>query len=194
MRNILDFGEDFPDARVVKLEQNYRSTETILRAANAVIANNRGGIAKRLWSELGQGDQIQLRALDDEYAEARFVVGEIQRLLDDGASRSEIAVLYRTNALSRALEETLTRQEMAYQVIGGTKFFERAEIKDAIAYLSLIANPSDVVSFTRVVNSPRRGIGQTSLGRVLAIRGLAGHPGVAGGARPTRSRDWARRR
>jgi DNA helicase-2/ATP-dependent DNA helicase PcrA len=167
VRNILDFQEDFPDARVVKLEQNYRSTETILRAANAVIANNRGGIAKRLWSELGQGDQIQLRALDDEYAEARFVVGEIQRLLDDGASRAEIAVLYRTNALSRALEETLTRADMAYQVIGGTKFFERAEIKDAIAYLSLIANPADVVSFTRVVNSPRRGIGQTSLARVL---------------------------
>jgi DNA helicase-2/ATP-dependent DNA helicase PcrA len=168
VRNILDFQEDFPDARVVKLEQNYRSTETILRAANAVIANNRGGIAKRLWSELGQGEQIQLRALDDEYAEARFIVGEIQRLLDDGASRAEIAVLYRTNALSRALEETLTRADMAYQVIGGTKFFERAEIKDAIAYLSLIANPADVVSFTRVVNSPRRGIGQTSLARVLS--------------------------
>jgi DNA helicase-2/ATP-dependent DNA helicase PcrA len=184
VRNILDFGEDFPDARVVKLEQNYRSTETILRAANAVIANNRGGIAKRLWSELGQGEQIQLRALDDEYAEARFIVGEIQRLLDAGASRSEIAVLYRTNALSRALEETLTRQEMAYQVIGGTKFFERAEIKDAIAYLSLIANPSDVVSFTRVVNSPRRGIGQTSLGRVLANADSQGIPVWQAAMRP----------
>jgi DNA helicase-2/ATP-dependent DNA helicase PcrA len=176
VRNILDFQEDFPDARVVKLEQNYRSTETILRAANAVIANNRGGIAKRLWSDLGQGEQIQLRVLDDEYAEARYVVGEIQRLLDNGASRSEIAVLYRTNALSRAVEETLTRQEMAYQVIGGTKFFERAEIKDAIAYLSLIANPADVVSFTRVVNSPRRGIGQTSLGRVLSYADSQGIP------------------
>jgi DNA helicase-2/ATP-dependent DNA helicase PcrA len=184
VRNILDFQDDFPDARVVKLEQNYRSTETILRAANAVIANNRGGIAKRLWSELGQGDQIQLRALDDEYAEARFVVGEIQRLLDAGASRSEIAVLYRTNALSRALEETLTRQEMAYQVIGGTKFFERAEIKDAIAYLSLIANPSDVVSFTRVVNSPRRGVGQTSLGRVLAYADSQGIPVWQAAMRP----------
>jgi DNA helicase II / ATP-dependent DNA helicase PcrA len=168
IRNILDFQEDFPDARVVKLEQNYRSTETILRAANAVIANNRGGIAKRLWSELGQGEQIQLRVLADEYAEARFIVGEIRRLIDEGASRAEIAVLYRTNALSRALEEVLTREDIAYQVIGGTKFFERAEIKDAIAYLSLIANPADVVSFTRVVNSPRRGIGQTSLARVLA--------------------------
>ncbi len=168
VRNILDFQEDFPDARVVKLEQNYRSTGTILSAANAVIANNRGGIAKRLWSELGQGEQIQLRALEDEHAEARFVVGEIERLLDEGASRAEIAVLYRTNAMSRVIEDTLVRREIAYQVIGGTKFYERAEVKDAIAYLALLVNPFDVVSFTRVANSPRRGIGQTSLARVVA--------------------------
>ena len=168
MRNILDFQEDFPDARVVKLEQNYRSTETILQAANAVIANNRGGIAKRLWSELGQGEQVQVRELEDEHAEARFVVGEIERLVDEGASRAEIAVLYRTNAMSRVLEDTLVRREIAYQVIGGTKFYERAEIKDAIAYLSLLANPFDVVSFTRVANSPRRGLGQTSLSRIVA--------------------------
>jgi DNA helicase-2/ATP-dependent DNA helicase PcrA len=168
VRNILEFQDDFPDARVVKLEQNYRSTGTILDAANAVIANNRGGIAKRLWSELGQGEQIHLRVLEDEHAEARFVVGEIERLVDEGASRDEIAVLYRTNASSRVIEDALVRREIAYQVIGGTKFYERAEIKDAIAYLSLIANPFDVVSFTRVVNSPRRGIGQTSLARVLA--------------------------
>jgi DNA helicase II / ATP-dependent DNA helicase PcrA len=168
VRNILEFQDDFPDARVVKLEQNYRSTGTILDAANAVIANNRGGIAKRLWSELGQGEQIRVRVLDDEHAEARFVVGEIERLVDEGASRDEIAVLYRTNASSRVIEDALVRREIAYQVIGGTKFYERAEIKDAIAYLSLLANPFDVVSFTRVVNSPRRGIGQTSLSRVLA--------------------------
>ncbi len=168
VRNILDFQEDFPDARVVKLEQNYRSTQTILSAANAVIANNRGGIAKRLWSELGEGEKVHLRALDDEHAEARFVVGEIERLLDEGAARAEIAVLYRTNAMSRVLEDTLVRREIAYQVIGGTKFYERAEIKDAIAYLSLLANPYDVVSFTRIANSPRRGLGQTSLSRVLA--------------------------
>jgi DNA helicase-2/ATP-dependent DNA helicase PcrA len=168
VKNILDFQQDFPDARVVKLEQNYRSTETILRAANAVIANNRGGIAKRLWSELGQGDQIHLRGLDDEHAEARFVVGEIERLVDEGASREEIAVLYRTNAMSRVIEDMLVRREIAYQVIGGTKFYERAEIKDAIAYLSFLANPFDVVSFTRIANSPRRGLGQTSLARVLA--------------------------
>jgi DNA helicase-2/ATP-dependent DNA helicase PcrA len=168
VRNILDFQEDFPDARVVKLEQNYRSTETILQAANAVIANNRGGIAKRLWSELGRGDQVQVRELEDEHAEARFIVGEIERLVDEGASRAEIAVLYRTNAMSRVLEDTLVRREIAYQVIGGTKFYERAEIKDAIAYLALLANPFDVVSFTRVANSPRRGLGQTSLSRIVA--------------------------
>jgi ATP-dependent DNA helicase UvrD/PcrA len=168
VRNILDFQDDFPDARVVKLEQNYRSTETILRAANAVIANNRGGITKRLWSELGSGQPIHLRALGDEHAEARFVVGEVERLVDEGAARSDIAVLYRTNAMSRVIEDTLVRREIAYQVIGGTKFYERAEIKDAIAYLTLLTNPFDVVSFTRIANSPRRGIGQTSLGRVVA--------------------------
>jgi DNA helicase-2/ATP-dependent DNA helicase PcrA len=168
VRNILDFQEHFPDARVIKLEQNYRSTETILRAANSVIAHNRGGIAKRLWSELGTGELIHLRGLDDEHAEARFVVGEIERLIDEGAARSEVAVLYRTNAASRVIEDALVRREIAYQVIGGTKFYERAEIKDVIAYLTLLANPHDVVSFTRVVNSPRRGFGQTSLARVLA--------------------------
>jgi DNA helicase-2/ATP-dependent DNA helicase PcrA len=168
VRNILDFQDDFPDARVVKLEQNYRSTQTILRAANAVIANNRGGIAKRLWSELGDGERVHMRALEDEHAEARFVVGELERLIDEGAARTDIAVLYRTNAMSRVIEDTLVRREIAYQVIGGTKFYERAEIKDAIAYLALLSNPFDVVSFTRIVNSPRRGIGQTSLARVLA--------------------------
>jgi DNA helicase-2/ATP-dependent DNA helicase PcrA len=168
VRNILDFQDDFPDARVVKLEQNYRSTQTILRAANAVIAHNRGGIAKRLWSELGDGAAVHLRTLEDEHAEARFVVGELERLIDEGAARTEIAVLYRTNAMSRVIEDTLVRREIAYQVIGGTKFYERAEIKDAISYLSLLTNPFDVVSFTRVANSPRRGLGQTSLARVLA--------------------------
>jgi DNA helicase-2/ATP-dependent DNA helicase PcrA len=168
VRNILDFQDDFPDARVVKLEQNYRSTQRILSAANAVIANNRGGIAKRLWSERGDGEPIHVRELEDEHGEARFVVGEIERLVDEGASRAEIAVLYRTNAMSRVIEDTLVRREIAYQVIGGTKFYERAEIKDAIAYLSWLANPYDVVAFTRIVNSPRRGLGRTSLSRIVA--------------------------
>jgi DNA helicase II / ATP-dependent DNA helicase PcrA len=166
--NILDFTDDFPDARVVKLEQNYRSTQTILSAANAVIANNRGGIAKRLWSENGQGSPIRVHGLEDEHAEARFVVGEVERLVDEGASRSEVAIFYRTNAMSRVIEDTLVRREISYQVIGGTKFYERAEIKDAIAYLAWIANPFDVVSFQRVANSPRRGLGQTSLLRIVA--------------------------
>jgi DNA helicase-2/ATP-dependent DNA helicase PcrA len=164
----LDFRDDFPDARVVKLEQNYRSTQRILSAANAVIANNRGGIAKRLWSERGDGEPIHVRELEDEHGEARFVVGEIERLVDEGAARAEIAVLYRTNAMSRVIEDTLVRREIAYQVIGGTKFYERAEIKDAIAYLSWLANPFDVVAFTRIVNSPRRGLGRTSLSRIVA--------------------------
>ena len=179
---------------MVKLEQNYRSTETILSAANAVISNNRGGIAKRLWSEHGQGDQIQLRPLQDEHAEARFVVGEIQRLVDEGSSRAEIAVLYRTNAMSRVIEDALVRNEVAYQVIGGTKFYERAEIKDAIAYLQLLANPFDVVSFSRIANSPRRGIGQTSLARLIghaaSIDVPSGKPRLA----PIRCRAWAPRR
>ncbi len=168
VRNILDFEDDYPDAHVVRLEQNYRSTQTILSAANAVVAHNRGRKSKSLWTDLGQGDPIKVRELDDEHAEARFVVGEIERLLDEGLSRSEIAVFYRTNAQSRVLEDTLVRREVAYQVVGGTKFYERMEIKDALAYLSLLANPQDVVSFTRVVNSPRRGIGQTSMSRVIA--------------------------
>ncbi|HEX4838181.1 MAG TPA: UvrD-helicase domain-containing protein [Solirubrobacteraceae bacterium] len=174
VRNILDFSDDFPDARVVKLEQNYRSTQTILSAANAVIANNRGGISKRLWSERGQGSPIRVHGLDDEHAEARFVVGEVERLVVEGASRAEIAVFYRTNAMSRVIEDTLVRREIAYQVIGGTKFYERAEVKDAIAYLAWIANPFDVVSFQRVANSPRRGLGQTSLSKIVAHSATVG--------------------
>jgi len=174
IRNILEFEDAFPDARVIKLEQNYRSTQTILDAANAVIANDRGRKPKRLWSELGEGDPIKIRELDDEHAEARFVTGEVQRLVDEGVSRSELAVFYRTNAQSRVLEDTLMRAEIAYQVIGGTKFYERAEIKDAIAYLVALVNPQDVGAFARIVNSPRRGIGSTSLSRVLAFANTTG--------------------
>jgi DNA helicase-2/ATP-dependent DNA helicase PcrA len=172
--NILEFEDTFPDAHVVKLEQNYRSTQTILDAANAVIRNNRGQKPKSLWTEVGKGDPIKIRELDDEHAEARFVTGEIQRLVDEGVSRAEIAVFYRTNSQSRVLEDTLVRAEVAYQVIGGTKFYERAEIKDAIAYLTVLVNPQDVGAFTRIVNSPRRGIGSTSLSRVLAFANTTG--------------------
>lgn len=174
IRNILDFEDDYPDAHVVKLEQNYRSTQTILDAANAVIRNNRGQREKELWTDLGLGDPIKVRELEDEHAEARFVAGEIERIVDEGVSRNEIAVFYRTNAQSRVLEDTLVRAQIGYQVIGGTKFYERAEIKDAIAYLTMLVNPQDVVSFTRIANSPRRGIGQTSLSRVISWANTAG--------------------
>ena len=176
IRNILEFEDDFVDAHVVKLEQNYRSTQNILDAANAVISNNRGRKPKNLWTDLGQGDPLKIRELDDEHAEARFVTGEIVRLLDEGVSRAEIAVFYRTNAQSRVLEDTLTRAEIAYQVVGGTKFYDRAEIKDAIAYLNVLVNPQDAGSFTRIVNSPRRGIGTTSVSRVLSSANTMGIP------------------
>ncbi|WP_249020819.1 ATP-dependent helicase [Conexibacter sp. S30A1] len=172
--NILSFEEQFPDAAVIRLEQNYRSTQTILDAANAVIANNRGRKEKELWTELGEGDPIHVRELDDEHAEARFVVGEIERLVDAGASLTEIAVFYRTNAQSRVLEDTLVRAEIGYQVVGGTRFYERAEIKDAIAYLTLLVNPQDAGSFSRIVNSPRRGIGATSLARIIGYANTLG--------------------
>jgi len=172
--NILDFEDDFPDARVVRLEQNYRSTQTILSAASAVVANNRGRKGKTLWTELGEGDPVKVRELDDEHAEARFVAGEVQRLVDEGVSRDEIAVFYRTNAQSRVLEDRLIREDIGYQVIGGTKFYDRAEIKDAVAYLTVLTNPADGVSFTRILSSPRRGIGQTSLSRVLAHANTTG--------------------
>jgi superfamily I DNA/RNA helicase len=174
IRNILEFEDTFPDAHVVKLEQNYRSTQTILDAANAVIRNNRGQKPKSLWTELGQGDPIKIRELEDEHAEARFVTGEVQRLLDEGVSRAEVAVFYRTNAQSRVLQDTLVRADVPYQVIGGTKFYERAEIKDAIAYLITLVNPQDAGAFTRIVNSPRRGIGSTSMSRLLAYSNTTG--------------------
>ncbi len=174
IRNILNFTDDFPDAHVVKLEQNYRSTQTILDAANAVISNNRAQTPKTLWTEVGQGDPVRIRELEDEHAEARFVTGEIQRLVDEGSSRAEIAVFYRTNAQSRVLEDMLTRADIAYQVIGGTKFYERAEIKDAVAYLVTLVNPHDVGSFTRIVNAPRRGIGATSISHVLSFADTTG--------------------
>ena len=142
-KNILNFQDDFVDAHVVKLEQNYRSTQTILSAANAVVANNRGRMEKALWTEIGEGDPIKVRELSDEHAEARYVAAEIERMVDEGVSREEIAVFYRTNAQSRVLEDMLVRAQIGYQVIGGTKFYERAEIRDAVAYLTFLANPQD---------------------------------------------------
>jgi DNA helicase-2/ATP-dependent DNA helicase PcrA len=176
IKNILEFEDDYPDAHVVKLEQNYRSTQTILSAANAVVAHNRGRKSKALWTDLGEGDPVRVRELADEHAEARFVAAEVQRMVDEGTSRSEIAVFYRTNAQSRVLEDMLVRAQIAYQVVGGTKFYERAEIRDAIAYLTFLVNPQDAGAFTRIANSPRRGLGATSLSRVLSHADTMGIP------------------
>jgi DNA helicase-2/ATP-dependent DNA helicase PcrA len=177
IRNILDFERDFPEAEVVKLEQNYRSTQTILSAANAVVENNRERRPKQLWTEIAGGEPVRLADLADEHEEARWVAGEIERLAEEeDVRREDVAVFYRTNAMSRVLEDTLNRFDLPYQVIGGTKFYERSEIKDAIAYLSLLANPADQVSFGRVVNSPRRGIGKTSQARLAAHANTTGLP------------------
>ena len=174
-RNILEFEEHFPEAAVVKLEQNYRSTQTILSAANGVISHNRNNREKNLWTEAGEGEKVVVSEVDDEHAEARYVAGEIEGLVgEQGYSRDEIAVFYRTNAQSRVLEDILVRYELPYQVIGGTKFYERAEIKDAVAYLNLMVNPADEVSFARVINSPRRGIGDTSQARLRSHSNTSG--------------------
>jgi DNA helicase II / ATP-dependent DNA helicase PcrA len=166
IRNVLEFEADFDGAQVIPLEQNYRSTNRILRAANAVIAHNRERKPKNLWSDLGDGDPVRVLEVEDEHAEARFVAAEIAALREDGYASSELAVFYRTNAQSRVLEDVLVRQEIPYQVIGGPRFYERAEIKDAIAYLQVIDNPSDAVSLARIANRPRRGIGDTTLARL----------------------------
>jgi DNA helicase II / ATP-dependent DNA helicase PcrA len=187
IRNILEFERDFPDAEVVKLEQNYRSTQTILDATNAIIANNRARKPKRLWTEEGAGEPVRIVELGDEHEEARYLAGEIERLAtEEDVPRTEIAVFYRTNAQSRVLEDTLVRFDVPYQVIGGTKFYERREIKDAIAYLTLLTNPADAVSFARVVNSPRRGIGQTTQGRLLSHANTIGEPVWEVALRPER--------
>jgi DNA helicase-2/ATP-dependent DNA helicase PcrA len=168
IRNILEFERDFGETKTVALEQNYRSTNTILQAANAVIEHNRERKPKNLWSELGEGEPVRVLEVEDEHAEARFVAAEIAALVEEGFGGSEIAVFYRTNAQSRVLEDVLVRQGVAYQVIGGPRFYERAEVKDVIAYLQAIDNPYDAVSLQRIANRPRRGIGDASLARLQA--------------------------
>jgi DNA helicase II / ATP-dependent DNA helicase PcrA len=166
INNILDFERDFPGTRTIALEQNYRSTNAILGSANSVISNNRERKPKELFSELGEGEPVRVIEVEDEHAEARFVAAGIASLVEEGFSGDEIGVFYRTNAQSRVLEDVLVRQGVAYQVIGGPKFYERAEIKDAIAYLQVIDNPYDAVSLQRIANRPRRGIGDASLARL----------------------------
>ena len=179
IRNIEEFERDFTGARTILLEQNYRSTQNILSAANAVIARNTGRRAKNLWTASGDGALITLDAADSEHDEARFVVGEIDRLADSGIDWGDIAVFYRTNAQSRALEELLVRQGIPYRVVGGTRFYERREIKDALAYLQVISNPDDTVAARRVLNVPKRGIGAKA---EEAIAAHAARHGISFGA------------
>lgn len=174
IRNILEFERDFGGAQTIALEQNYRSTNAILRAANSVIANNRERKPKNLFSDLGEGDPVRVLEVEDEHAEARFVASEIAGLVDEGYAGAEIAVFYRTNAQSRVVEDVLVRQEIPYQVIGGPRFYERAEIKDVVAYLQVIDNPFDGVSLVRIANRPRRGIGDASVARLQAYADAQG--------------------
>ncbi len=166
IRNILEFERDFGETKTIALEQNYRSTNTILESANAVISNNRERKPKNLWSELGEGEPVRVLEVEDEHAEARFVAAEIALLVEEAYNGSEIAIFYRTNAQSRVLEDVLVRQGVGYQVIGGPRFYERAEVKDVVAYLQAIDNPYDAVSLQRIANRPRRGIGDASLARL----------------------------
>jgi DNA helicase-2/ATP-dependent DNA helicase PcrA len=174
IRNVLEFERDFPGARTIALEQNYRSTNSILEAANAVIKHNRERKEKNLWSDLGDGEPVRVIEVEDEHAEARYVAAEIALLVEEGYSGNEIAVFYRTNAQSRVLEDVLVRQGVAYQVIGGPRFYERAEVKDLVAYLQVIDNPYDAVSFVRIANRPRRGIGDSTLARLQAYADAQG--------------------
>ncbi|WP_373288503.1 DNA helicase PcrA [Lentibacillus kapialis] len=166
--NILSFEEDYPSARVIYLEQNYRSTKSILDAANKVIGNNSGRKPKNLWTENDDGNKIHYFQGGTEQEEALFVTDKIQELTGEGLSLNDIAILYRTNAQSRAIEDTLVKSDIGYQMVGGTKFYERKEIKDLTAYLRLITNPDDDISFERVVNVPKRGIGKTSVDKLRA--------------------------
>jgi len=161
IRNIVEFERDYPNARTILLEQNYRSTQTILSAANAVIARNTDRRDKRLWSEAGDGEKIVGYVADNEHDEAAFVAAEIDRLSDAGGARhGDVAVFYRTNSQSRVFEDVFLRVGLPYRVVGGVRFYERREIRDALAYLRVLANPEDTVSLRRILNVPRRGIGE----------------------------------
>lgn len=176
IRNILDFEHDYPDATIVKLEQNYRSTGTILKAANEVIAHNTSRKEKRLFTDAGDGEKISVYVAADERDEGRWVAGEIERLHGGGASYTTMALFYRTNAQSRVLEDMLLRAGVPYRIVGGTKFFDRAEIRHVMAYLSLVENPADDIAFERVINVPRRGIGKTTIDRIREFAATLGVP------------------
>jgi DNA helicase-2/ATP-dependent DNA helicase PcrA len=174
MRNIMEFEKDYPDARVILLEQNYRSSQTILDAANAVISNNASRQPKRLWTDAGAGESIVVFEAEDEHEEAAYIAEEIARLRDEGVDLSDVAVFYRTNAQSRVIEELFVRFGVTYQVVGGLKYYDRKEVKDALAYLRAIVNPDDQVAIKRVINTPKRAIGDTSVAHVDRFAESAG--------------------
>ena len=174
IKNILSFRKDYPNATVVKLEQNYRSTGHILNAANAVVRHNMRREAKRLFTDRGDGEKVQLFQAADERDEGRWIGSEIEKLHDAGTSYDSIAVFYRTNAQSRTLEDMFLRAGVPYKIVGGTRFFDRAEIRDVTAYLKLVVNPDDDVSALRVINTPRRGIGTTSVNKIRDYAAQAG--------------------
>ena len=176
IQNILDFEKDYPDAKTVRLEQNYRSTGHILNAANAVVAHNSRRKAKRLFTDAGDGEKIKLFQASDERDEGRWIGAEIERLHDAGTSYDDFAVFYRMNSQSRILEDMLLRAGVPYKIVGGTRFFDRAEVRDVTAYLKAVCNPNDDVSVQRVINTPRRGIGSTS---VAKLQQLAADEGVS---------------
>jgi DNA helicase-2/ATP-dependent DNA helicase PcrA len=175
IRNILEFESDFPDAATVLLEQNYRSTQTILSTANAIISRNQGRRSKNLWSDAGDGDKVVGYVAEDEHAEAQFVAEEVDRLHDEGDARpADVAVFYRTNAQSRVFEEVFIRVGLPYKVVGGVRFYERKEIKDALAFLRVLTNPADLVSLRRILNVPKRGIGDRAEACVEAFSSRSG--------------------
>ena len=192
IRNIEEFERDYPNATTIMLEQNYRSTQTILTAANTVIARNASRRAKKLWTDAGPGSPIVAYVADDEHDEASFIANEIDRLTDqEGFRPSDVAVFYRTNAQSRSVEEIFIRVGLPYRVVGGTRFYERREVRDAIAYLRALANPDDEVSLRRILNTPKRGIGDRAeamveafgqrerIGFAAALARAAQAPGIA---------------
>jgi len=176
IRNILEFRADYPDAVVIPLEQNYRSTSTILEAANSVVRNNRGRHPKRLFTDRSGGEPVAVIDCADEHDEARMVVREITRAVAEGRSLDHLAVFYRTHAQSRVIEDQLVRTGIAYQVLGGPRFYERAEVKDLMAYLRVVANPADREAFSRAAGSPKRGVGPAALARVAGHAEAAGMP------------------
>ena len=196
VENVQHFLRDFPGARTIRLEQNYRSTSNILGAANAVIAHNPERLGKQLWTDAGEGEPLDLYAAYNEIDEARFVVERIRQWVRDGGSHGETAILYRSNAQSRAFEEALLAEQLPYRVYGGMRFFERAEIKDTLAYLRLVASRADDAAFERAVNTPPRGIGERTLDEVRRLARGAGTTlweaarlAAAGDTLPARSRN-----